>query len=61
MALQLATAEVTPLMPESGAALTQLRAYLARTSLAADSRLPPERTLSRALGVTLSDLSQDVR
>jgi DNA-binding FadR family transcriptional regulator len=38
------------------AALAQLRAYLARAALPADSRLPPERQLSQSLGVTRSDL-----
>jgi DNA-binding FadR family transcriptional regulator len=38
------------------AALAQLRAYLARTALPADSRLPPERQLSRSLGITRESL-----
>jgi DNA-binding FadR family transcriptional regulator len=40
----------------SDGALTQLRAYLAQSSFAVDSRLPPERELSRLLGVTRSEL-----
>jgi DNA-binding FadR family transcriptional regulator len=38
------------------AALTQLRAYLAGADLPADNRLPPERQLSRALGVSRAEL-----
>ena len=34
----------------------QLRAYLARNNLPADGRLPPERALSEALGVTRAEL-----
>ncbi len=41
---------------EGTAALTQLRAYLARAELPADSRLPPERTLSQAFGVSRAEL-----
>jgi DNA-binding FadR family transcriptional regulator len=41
---------------EGAAALTQLRAYLARAELPADSRLPPERTLSQAFGVSRAEL-----
>jgi DNA-binding FadR family transcriptional regulator len=37
-------------------ALGQLRAYLAQRELPADSRLPPERELSRALGVTRAEV-----
>jgi len=56
MAMNLATALAANSNTESAAALAQLRAYLARTNLAADSRLPPERTLSQALGVTRAEL-----
>ncbi|HEY7688476.1 MAG TPA: FCD domain-containing protein [Dongiaceae bacterium] len=52
----MATADIAAVAPETGAALPQLRAYLARTDLSADSRLPPERTLCRALGVTRAEL-----
>ena len=38
------------------AALVQLQAYLAQHDLAADSRLPPERELCDALGVSRGDL-----
>jgi DNA-binding FadR family transcriptional regulator len=41
---------------ESTPALAQLRAYLARTELPADSRLPPERMLSQAFGVSRAEL-----
>ena len=41
---------------EGTAALVQLRAYLARTELPADCRLPPERTLSQAFGVSRAEL-----
>ncbi|MEE1658413.1 FCD domain-containing protein [Microvirga sp. CF3062] len=37
-------------------AVTQLRAYLAQTRLPEDGRLPPERDLSAALGVTRTEL-----
>jgi DNA-binding FadR family transcriptional regulator len=37
-------------------ALAQLRAYLARTELALHSRLPPERRLCEALGVSRAEL-----
>ena len=37
---------------DGAAVLAQLRAYLAQTALPADSRLPPERALSRTLGVS---------
>lgn len=40
----------------SDGALTQLRAYLAQSSFAVDSRLPPERELSQLLGVTRAEL-----
>lgn len=36
--------------------VTQLRAYLAQTTLPEDGRLPPERDLSAALGVTRTEL-----
>jgi DNA-binding FadR family transcriptional regulator len=41
---------------DGAAVLAQLRAYLAQTALPADSRLPPERALSRTLGVSRSEL-----
>jgi DNA-binding FadR family transcriptional regulator len=41
---------------DEAAALAQLRAYLARAELPADSRLPPERTLSQAFGVSRAEL-----
>ncbi|HET6224083.1 MAG TPA: FCD domain-containing protein [Dongiaceae bacterium] len=41
---------------ENSGALGQLRAYLAERELPADSRLPPERELSRALGVTRAEV-----
>ncbi len=46
------------LMEENDAqsALTQLRAYLTQQELPANSRLPPERELSRLLGVTRTAL-----
>lgn len=56
MAPKTATFHIVDDNSESAGALTQLRAYLARTALAADSRLPPERTLSQALGVTRAEL-----
>ncbi|WP_374375326.1 FadR/GntR family transcriptional regulator [Dongia sp.] len=37
-------------------ALAQLRAYLARMALPLDSRLPPERDLARAIGVSRAEL-----
>ncbi|HET6622279.1 MAG TPA: FCD domain-containing protein [Dongiaceae bacterium] len=37
-------------------ALTQLRTYLAQIEMPLDSRLPPERTLASALGVTRAEL-----
>src|SRR5829696_4794151 len=36
--------------------VTQLRAYLAQAELPEDGRLPPERDLSAALGVTRTEL-----
>ncbi|HEX6093328.1 MAG TPA: FCD domain-containing protein [Dongiaceae bacterium] len=56
MELRSATLQVVSSPAEGATALAQLRAYLARTTLAADSRLPPERTLSQALGVTRAEL-----
>lgn len=56
MAPKSATVHIANEIEESANALGQLRAYLARTTLAADSRLPPERTLSQALGVTRAEL-----
>ena len=41
---------------EEEGALTQLRAYLAQAELMADSRLPPERQLCQALGVSRAEL-----
>lgn len=41
---------------EGAVALAQLRAYLAQVELPADSRLPPERTLSQAFGVSRAEL-----
>lgn len=41
---------------EGTTALPQLRAFLARTGLPADNRLPPERKLSRTLGVSRAEL-----
>ena len=41
---------------DEAAALAQLRAYLARAELPADSRLPPERTLSQTFGVSRAEL-----
>ncbi|WGD32337.1 FCD domain-containing protein [Ancylobacter sp. WKF20] len=41
--------------PEKGI-VTQLRAYLAQTDLPDDGRLPPERELSAALGVSRTEL-----
>ena len=41
---------------DEAAALAQLRAYLARAELPADSRLPPERSLSQAFGVSRAEL-----
>jgi len=46
---------VIPKIEEQGA-LTQLRAYLAQAELGDDSRLPPERQLCRALGISRSEL-----
>ena len=56
MELRSATVQVISAPAEGTSALAQLRAYLARTPLAADSRLPPERELSQALGVTRAEL-----
>jgi DNA-binding FadR family transcriptional regulator len=39
-----------------GTALARLRAYLAQIEMPLDSRLPPERTLASALGVTRAEL-----
>src|ERR671913_1013572 len=36
--------------------ITQLRAYLAQATLPEDGRLPPERDLSEALGVSRTEL-----
>ena len=41
---------------EEEGALTQLRAYLAQAELMEDSRLPPERQLCQALGVSRTEL-----
>ncbi|MDQ0509366.1 FadR/GntR family transcriptional regulator [Ancylobacter amanitiformis] len=41
--------------PEKGV-VTQLRAYLAQSDLAEDGRLPPERELASALGVSRAEL-----
>ena len=41
--------------PERGV-ITQLRAYLAQAELPEDGRLPPERDLSEALGVSRTEL-----
>jgi DNA-binding FadR family transcriptional regulator len=41
---------------EEEGALTQLRAYLAQAELMEDSRLPPERQLCQALGVSRAEL-----
>ena len=47
----------TPLTASEGqAALVQLRAYLAKRDLPADSRLPPERELGALLGVSRGEL-----
>jgi DNA-binding FadR family transcriptional regulator len=51
-----ATALVVESPTEDRATLSQLRAYLARNNLPADGRLPPERMLSEALGVTRAEL-----
>jgi DNA-binding FadR family transcriptional regulator len=56
MAPKFATAQIENDVSDLGDALAQLRAYLARTTLAADSRLPPERSLSQTLGVTRAEL-----
>lgn len=40
----------------TGTALTRLRAYLAQIEMPLDSRLPPERDLAQALGVTRAGL-----
>ncbi len=56
MELRSATVQIISSPAEGASALAQLRAYLARTTLAADSRLPPERELSQALGVTRAEL-----
>lgn len=41
---------------EEPGALTQLRAYLAQAELGDDSRLPPERQLCQALGISRGEL-----
>jgi len=41
---------------ESAGVLTQLRAYLASSGIAANGRLPPERDLAEMLGVTRAEL-----
>jgi len=41
---------------DSGAALTQLRAFMATAEQSGDSRLPPERQLSQRLGVSRAEL-----
>ena len=38
-----------------GGTVTQLRAYLAQAELPDDGRLPPERDLSEALGVSRTE------
>lgn len=43
-------------MDDAHAALTQLRAYLAQADLPVNARLPPERELSEALGVSRTAL-----
>jgi len=43
-------------MSSSRSIVTQLRAYLAQTTLPEDGRLPPERDLSAARGVTRTEL-----
>ena len=40
----------------NGTALSRVRAYLAQIEMPLDSRLPPERTLAGALGVTRAEL-----